>query len=239
MVVVQMLALAACGAQPTAKLGPPSPVAYDSPQAFIAGLLQAGAEVEVGETLAPLPGTESGRALFLEQERVEVYPFEAGSVTQAGLQAAGPRSWLQPGMLVVYAGDDGGTILLLSGLLGDPQAAEAPAQDEPYPPAVAVAILQAAARAGAAPSEVMVLSFDEQRWPDDCLGLPPAAAACGGEPVDGWRIELQVGRDRLTVHTDLVGGRIRFADGLAPTTPEAGAAGWPSQAGWLARGCFA
>lgn len=214
-------ALLSCTPQPLVDPGPATLALLDSPQSLIAGLQRAGAEVATGEQLPALPGTRAGQVLRLADERVAVYPvIHQIQPTLLGL-GPGERAWRQPGLLVIYAGDDGGTILLLSGLLGDPLVPSPPAQDEPYPPAVAVAIVQAAERLGVTPAQVEVLAFAEQPWLDDCLGLPPAGQTCSGGPLDGWRIELQIGLERLTVHTDWVGGRLRFAEveGRRPAAP--------------------
>jgi hypothetical protein len=112
-------------------------------------------------------------------------------------------------LLVLYAGLDGGTVLLLSGLLGDPLTAEAPEVDEPYPPAVLAAIGTLAERSGTAPGSIQVARYEAVEWSDSCLGLPQPDEACAEAITPGWLIILRIGTDEHEFHSDELGQALR------------------------------
>jgi len=110
----------------------------------------------------------------------------------------------------VYFGRDGGTILLLSGLLGDPLQKPALADDEPYPPAVPAAIHALAEAKGEDPSLIQVLSYTFVVWSDGCLEYPHPNEDCTQALTSGWRILLQLGDQEIEIHSDEMGGIIRW-----------------------------
>jgi hypothetical protein len=122
---------------------------------------------------------------------------------------APPNIWVSGRLIVVYPGVDGGTILLLSGLLGDPLTSEAPALDEPYPPAVLAAIGAASEATGALPQDVQVISYESREWPNSCLGLPEPDEACAEAIVPGWIVRLNVGGAQVVFRVDDVGAVLR------------------------------
>ncbi len=122
---------------------------------------------------------------------------------------APPNIWATGRLIVVYPGVDGGTILLLSGLLGDPLTSEAPALDEPYPPAVLAAIGAASEATGALPQEVQVISYESREWPNSCLGLPEPDEMCAEAIVPGWIVRLNVGGAQVVFRVDEVGAVLR------------------------------
>ena len=122
---------------------------------------------------------------------------------------APPNIWTAGRLIVVYPGVDGGTVLLLSGLLGDPLTFEAPTIDEPYPPAVLVAIGAAAEATGALPQDVQVISYESQDWPNSCLGLPGPDEMCAEAIVPGWIVRLNVGGTQVVFRVDEVGTELR------------------------------
>ena len=122
---------------------------------------------------------------------------------------APPNIWTAGRLIVVYPGVDGGTVLLLSGLLGDPITFEAPVIDEPYPPAVLVAIGAAADAAGALPQDVQVISYESRERTDSCLGLPGPDEMCAEAIQLGWIVRLNVGGTQIVYRVDDVGAELR------------------------------
>ncbi len=122
---------------------------------------------------------------------------------------APPNIWTAGRLIVVYPGVDGGTVLLLSGLLGDPVTFKAPIIDEPYPPAVLVAIGAAAEATGALPQDVQVISYEPKEWPNSCLGLPGPDEMCAEAIVPGWIVRLNVGGTQIVFRVDEVGAELR------------------------------
>jgi len=206
--------------------GPKSTEDLSSARALSAMLQEAGATVQ--ETAAPAPpafDAQDAQALQVNEGLVYVYAY--GSVDEAKTIAEGPAVsakslpwkgrvsvWQAGRLLVIYPGTDGGLLLLLSGLLGDPLTALAEGPEEPYPPAVAAAISSWAEAQGVDPASVGVVSYMAGEWLDGCLGLPGPGESCAPGPVRGWVVDLQAG-DRLgSAHTDDLGLQVRL------TSPE-------------------
>ncbi len=122
---------------------------------------------------------------------------------------ARPNIWAKGQLVVVYPGVDGGTVLLLSGLLGDPLTLEAPPVDEPYPPAVLAAIGAASAASGLSPEAVQVIDYEQVDWPDGCLGLPVPDEMCTEAIVPGWVVRLNAGGEQFVFRTDEAGVQLR------------------------------
>jgi hypothetical protein len=208
-------ALAAACTPPPEPEGPQIETADD----LLAALRDAGVEVSETAMLAWMPELPPGRAVFIATERVDIYQQESETAQRRAVQqlleraldATTPNLWGRGRVIVIYNGLDGPTIALLSGLLGDPAGLRAPSSDEPYPPAVASAIVWLAEATGADPGEVMVESFQAAEWPDACLGLAEADEACAGVITPGWRVELRIGTDRITVRSNELGTAIRRA----------------------------
>jgi hypothetical protein len=220
--LIILLILAACGpaapaATPTAEPLPTSMPPATSIEELQQALSQAGVSVRLGGRIEG-PGTASGWELDVGSERVRVFstkdPGERQAIVDAlSAEASGHepgRLWSSSGLLVVYEGSDGGTRLLLSGLLGDPMSPPEGSQDEPYPPAVLAAIARVSAESEVDPGGVAVSTFAPASWQDDCLGLPAAGEACQGGKVDGWRVVLDAGGRSYEVHTDATGGVVRI-----------------------------
>ena len=203
---------AACATRPEPE-GPQIETAED----LLAALRDAGGEVSETAMLAWMPEMPPGRAVFIGTERVDIYEQESETAQRRAVQqlleraldATTPNLWGHGQVIVIYDGYHGPTIALLSGLLGDPVGLRAPSADEPYPPAVASAIGWLAEATGADPGEVMVESFQAAEWPDACLGLAEAGEACAGVITAGWRVELRIGTDRITVRSNELGTAIR------------------------------
>jgi hypothetical protein len=130
-----------------------------------------------------------------------------------------PVIWASERLIVIHPGTDGGLILLISGLLGDPITRDPVAVDEPYPPAVLVALQDAADRSGVDPTMIQVLGFDEQDWSNSCLGLAEPDEVCVQIIVPGWRVELVVEECMMVYRTDGSGELIRL-ESLSEDNPE-------------------
>ena len=215
--------LVACGSE--AQPGLPEPPKIETLAELQAALGEAGVPVSpIPNAAAPNLGVES-QGLLVGSAPVQIYEYrsvvERRSVSDT-IRAGGylvrgaavdwparPNIWAKGQLIVVYPGVDGGTVLLLSGLLGDPLTSEAPAIDEPYPPAVLAAIGAAAEATGVSPEEVHVLEYDFQEWPDGCLGLPGPDEICTEAIVPGWLVRLSVGGNQFVYRVDDVGAELR------------------------------
>ena len=198
---------------------------YESIDELLNALEDSGAEVVTIGLDEPF-FDEDSRAIILNGDRAELYEFENTDASERGvihlralLEDAGTnaaselpaaRIWSHERLIVVYFGRDGGTILLLSGLLGDPLQKPGPAEDEPYPPAIPAAILALAEVNGEDPSLVKVLSYTFVEWSDGCLEYPHPEEDCAQALTSGWRILLQIGDQVIEIHSDEMGGEIRW-----------------------------
>ena len=214
------LVLTACAAQTR-----PAPPTIETIADLRSALEAAGVLVsQAPDAFAPDLGLE-GRGLLVGGEPVVAYEYDSvverrlvsDTIRAGGYRVKGkpvdwparPNIWVTGRLLLVYSGVNGGTVLLLSGLLGDPLTFEAPAVDEPYPPAILAAIGAAAEAAGASPEEVRVTEYEFQEWPDGCLGLPGPDEVCAQAVVPGWLVRLNVGGELIVFRLDSVGAELR------------------------------
>jgi hypothetical protein len=63
----------------------------------------------------------------------------------------------------------------------------------------------AAAKTGAPPSQVQVISSQRMDWPDSSLGCPQPGQMYLQVVTPGYRITVEAGGRRLEYHTDLSG----------------------------------
>jgi hypothetical protein len=214
--------IAAC--QPRAEGG------FASSQSLTAALRQAGATVEGTAIVAP-PGFDAraARTLQVNQGLVYVYEYAGAEEAQAvaarlapdGLSLSGTplpwegrvSAWQADRILVVYPGTEGGLVLLLNGLLGDPLTAQPEGPEEPYPPAIAAAMVAWAESKGLDPAGVEVIGYTAAEWLDGCLGLPTSGESCAPGAVRGWVVELRAGELSGSAHTDDLGLQVRLAPG--------------------------
>lgn len=187
-------------------------------------LVDSGVEIQRGGR-APedFMGFE-GQVLLLDGEEIEVYEFQSGrerenvsnKVTVEGMVVDGevifwdikPAIWGSGSLIVVYQGYDGGVFLLLSSLMGDPLTYEAPADDEPYPPAIVSAIRYLADDLMVDPALIQVLDFTGVAWPDACLGVPSPGEQCVQVLTPGWRVMMKVSGNVYELRTDYAGERV-------------------------------
>jgi hypothetical protein len=209
---------AACGSNPTPRI--------ETADDLRAALRQAGASVAETAVLPHPPLGVPAWTWQVNQSMVNVYEFgsqherqEATSrFSQDGLALDGlplmwsdrPSLWSVGRLIVLYVGTDGGTVLLLDGLLGDPVNAPAPVLDEPYPPSIAAAIAYLAERTNLDPGTIGVVSFEEVEWPDTCLGIYLPDEDCAQVMTPGWRVLLRAGDRPYEVHTDALGSIVRI-----------------------------
>lgn len=212
--------ICACG-----RTGAPQAQPYESIDGLLNALDDAGAEIVTVGLALPLFDVDS-RGIILNGEKAELYEFESAGESERGaihLQALledpgtntaselpSARIWSHDRLIVVYFGRDGGTILLLSGLLGDPLQKLGLASDEPYPPAVPAAILALAEANSEDPSLVKVLSYTFVEWSDGCLEYPHPGEDCTQALTSGWRILLKLGGQDVEIHSDEMGRNIRW-----------------------------
>jgi hypothetical protein len=215
-------ALAAC-AGTTPGQGPPEIKTSDD---LVAALKDAGAEVQAPSSVDGPILEVPARSISVDGSDVLVYEYATEEARQtvsstisndATTIGGRPAVWTSPAkvwvsgqLIVVYSGRDGGTILLLSSLLGDPLGSIASEVNEPYPPAIASAIKTVAAKLGVDPASVEVKDFESIDWSDACLGLPTAGELCAEAVTPGWRIVLIAGGTQVEAHTDLLGSQVRL-----------------------------
>ena len=215
-----VLAVCACG-----RIGTPQEQTYESINDLLNALEDAGAEIVTISQDAPIFDVDS-RTVMLNGGKSALYEFENADDRERGvihLQAlledawknttdelSSARIWSHDRLVVVYFGRDGGTILLLSGLLGDALQKPGLAEDEPYPPAVPAAIHALAEAKGEDPSLIKVLSYTYVEWSDRCLEYPHPDEVCAQAVIPGWRILLQLGDQESEIHSDEIGAEIRW-----------------------------
>jgi hypothetical protein len=189
---------------------------------FLAALGDAGVE-SFESTVSTLSDQGIvGKRLEWEGTSIEVYEFINSEVRQEasekwiGSEGAGillaqseVRVWGAGRLMAIYQGTDGGTILLLDALLGEPVLGIDAVGDEPYPPAIAAAIRTLAEREGVSPGIVRVIDFDAVEWEDSCLGYPEIDEVCVDGPLEGWRVGLEINTTNYELHTDTIGQNIR------------------------------
>ncbi|MCJ7677988.1 MAG: hypothetical protein MUO35_09735 [Anaerolineales bacterium] len=222
--LVWLLALVIGACQPKGDDG------YPSAQALTAALRQAGASVEAGEGTPPaVLDAERAEVLQVDGEVVYVYAYASTADAERMASAIAPdgrsiggvplagnehvMAWSSARVVVVYPGTDGGLILLLGGLLGDPLTLPTDSPQEPYPPAVTAALLAWAGSLGIEPTSVEVVGYNTAEWPDACLGLPAPGETCAAVAVAGWVVELRSGQHSAAAHTDELGLQVRLAPG--------------------------
>jgi hypothetical protein len=205
---------------------PPVERKIETADDLVAALGDAGrAVIETTEAGIPAFGVPA-RMLQVDQTIVQVYEYvnvEARIAISQTISPYGeavdetvmvwpdrPKFWATGRLIVIYNGTDGGMILLLSGLLGDPLAWSSTLVDEPYPPAVTAAIQYIAYSLNVEPARVEVLNIEAVDWPDSCLSLPEPVERCVEVITPGWHIFLWVEGQIYQVSTDQFGEDVRL-----------------------------
>jgi len=217
-----LFGLAACS-RPREDQAPP---AIETSEDLFGALTSAGAEVRASPAGAEPTLRVPALTLMVGGEEILVYEYATLEDRQAVSASISPDAatidgtavewpvtptvWVSGRLIVVYPGQDGGTILLLDGLLGDPILAQSPVVDEPYPPAVAAAIEALSQSLGSDPTSIQVTGFEPVEWPDACLGLPEAGELCAQAVTPGWQIRLTAGTRTYEARTDLLGQKVRL-----------------------------
>lgn len=203
--------LAACGEQ-----GVPTVNPIRDTSDLLHALRAAGAEVERVQA-EPLIPSIAGETWAMDSELIqigELLQSEEATQLQAleawvasGAQGE-PMAWIGSGWYVAYAGYDGGHILLLSGLLGDPLRTTAVTFNEPFPPAVPYALRTFADAYDREPQEVAVLDYQSVIWPDTCLGIKQPGRACKQVETPGWLIRTALDGEVYDLHSDETGAEV-------------------------------
>jgi hypothetical protein len=212
--------LAACA---TAR---PTPPPVESAQGLEQALARAGARLEPAGIRSVDGFAVPARVLRLGSAEVLVFEYggeaarreDSERLTPDGAQRGPTRLvwreqanlWASGRLIVAYDGTDGGTLLLLTGALGEPLTLPPPPGPEPYPPAVTAALEAWAEAHGIDPAAVAVLAFEAVEWPDACLGLPAPGEVCARSITPGWRVRLQADGEQITARTDALGAQVRF-----------------------------
>ena len=188
-------------------------------------LKQAGVNVKEGEKVSGEVFSVQGQILILNNGQIEVFEFPnqedreaiSETITADGMVVNGaavawetkPAIWGSGSLIVVYRGYDGGIILMLSGLMGDPLTYEAPIDDQPYPRSIVAAIRFLADELQVNPASVQVLDFSPVEWSDSCLGFPRQNEQCLQMLTPGWRVMMKVSGNIYELHTDEIGDQVR------------------------------
>lgn len=218
--VLSMIGLGACAAPP-----PPMPEVIENTDEFVAALQASGASIqETNQATIPLFG-ETARAFTLRGDLLLVYEYDSVGIREdisrlispegvgsqlPPLWPGNPRLWEVGRLIAVYLGADGGTILLLSGLFGEPLTPPISLGDEPYPPSVASAIRSLSTDLGVEPGAVQVVDFQPIDWPDSCLGFTGTGEACAEVITPGWIVNLAIGGIEYEIHTDQMGQLVQW-----------------------------
>jgi hypothetical protein len=201
---------------------PPEPEgpSIESRDDLLAALADAGRTVSESALLAARGELAFGRAYFIDGARLEVFEYDSAGARDGALDAwlrgegaaaaeDGLVVWARGRLVVVLAEADGGSIALLSGLLGDPLTLALDVVVEPYPPGVVAALGFLADELGVDPGTIVVVDFEAVDWPDACLGLGGPDEACAQVVTPGWRIELRVADTTHVLRSDALGLVIR------------------------------
>lgn len=199
---------------------------YGSVEGLVDILKSAGAVVRIGERIDQSSMKVVGQEIYVDDEPIEVFEYATIEARQAlsstisiedgtiagstSLWPDTPTIWAIGHLIVVYDGHHGGTILLISGLLGDPLTYASPERDEPYPPAIVEAIVFLADQLSLDPGTIQVLDFIEVEWPDACLGAALPDEVCAQVLNEGWSITLSADDFLYELRTDDIGTQIRM-----------------------------
>jgi len=91
-----------------------------------------------------------------------------------------------------------------------PQPTEPPPAE--LPRAVDAARNRLSAELAAEPEEIEVVSYEEQQWPDACLGLPQEDEACAQVITAGYRVVLRYQGTEYVYRTDESGTIVRLEE---------------------------
>lgn len=224
---------AACGtAEPHSAEAPPTPVEIVTGADLLEALDRAGVEVaETEMVLNPIDETQ-GRAYQVGSALVMLYESEdaqaqrriserlvSGDTSGAkwfSLFEKPPYVWASGNLILIYPGEEGGLILTISALMGDPILGVESVADEPFPPGVVTSIAWLAQTLQVAPGAIEVLEFESATWPDSCLGLAELDEECALVTVPGWRIVARVDQAMYALRTDEMGLEVRLETETVP-----------------------
>ena len=192
-----------------------TPAALLTVDNFIKAMRETGVELRAGDEEGPTVLGLAPQSVRLGDEQLFIYDsietLDPLQVLGQLEQDLGPRYlWVGEHLLVLYEGNDGGTVLLVESVLGDPAIGPPTPGDEPYPPAIPAALQIVAAELGAQPAEVEVLAYEMVEWSDACMEFEQTDEVCADVITPGWRIHLRLGTLAIEAHTDMLGMIIRW-----------------------------
>ena len=193
----------------------PTPVILDTVDAFLQAMGEMGVQATIFKEEGPTIVGLSPTGVRLGNEQLLIYnsieTLDSTQVLDQLEEDPGRRYlWVGEYLILLYTGNDGGTVLLVESLFGDPIIGPPAPGDEPYPPAIPAAIQTVAAALGVEPTDVEVLAYEMRDWPDPCLDYKELDEICDEEITPGWRIDLRQGNVEIEVHTDMLGMNIRW-----------------------------
>jgi hypothetical protein len=192
--------------------GAVTPQPIRDPGGLVQALRQAGASIEQATRADPVVNLPGPKLYLLDGELVQI---GAATLGEAGLEALVSSSpdlhvWIGTGWYLAYDGREGGVILLLSGLLGDPIQAAPTTLEEPFPPAVPRALRRLAEDLGVSPAELTVLDLQPAMWPDSCLGIITQTENCFVGEVSGWILTVLENGSQYELRSDEAGEIVRW-----------------------------
>lgn len=192
-----------------------TPVVMDTVEAFLQAMGEMGVQAEIIEEEGPAIMDLSPTSVRLGDEQLMIYSssenLDSFQVLEHIEQDSGRQYlWVGEHLILRYSGNDGGTVLLVESLFGDPIIGPPAPGDEPYPPAIPAAIQAVAAGLNVEPTDVEVLEYELVEWTNACLGFENVDEVCGDATEQGWRIVLRRDNAEIEVHTDMLGLNIRW-----------------------------
>ncbi len=178
---------------------PSTPVPIEDPEALIQALREAGASLERVPSNPLIVELPDPQFYLLDGELVQIgaATLQPPDLQEFGSSGGDIRIWVGPGWYLAYASREGGVILLLSGLLGEPFQAAPVALEEPFPPAIPRAMRKLADALDRSPSDLTVLEFQPMTWQDACLGIESPSGDLHAGNSDRLDREFAAGREAL------------------------------------------
>jgi hypothetical protein len=193
-------------------LSTPTPI--QDPETLIQAVRTAGASIERVTSNTIIVELPDPQFFLLDGELVQIGAavLQPSELQDLGSTSENTRIWYGHGWYLAYAGREGGVILLLSGLLGEPFQETPLALEEPFPPAIPRAMRKLADALDSSPSDLTVLDFQPMTWQDACLGIESPSDECTPGAVAGWMVSLSLNGMRYVLHSDDAGEIVRWID---------------------------
>jgi len=204
---------------------------------LLAALQAAGATVTPGGDIDQPFIPVKGHLITVNDADVQVFEFQDDATRQQVSDAISqsqnsiatslpseitwPIFWAKGRLIVLYIGDDQATINTLTKILGG-AITQAPSVAGP-PSQVALAAQQRLAKdLGVAPNQVQLVSTEQVKWPNTCLGLARPNEGCADTMTSGWRIIFDVAGQPYEVRTNETASIARWQRQAGPDTSISG-----------------